>query len=152
MTAANYIALVIPVVFVVIGIFFFGWFKILKETNNLLKEQNTELKIANKELLNKHTENVKQLASMQGQIDVLKSIPLVNIDTTLQKLSEFDKVLADNIARLADTSDRILFSLEDSASELRKDTIARAAAVRDVKTDLQDDDDHKTRLVKNKEK
>lgn len=139
MSITEFIAPISLIVVALGGIFGGGWLKIIKETNRLLKEQNTELKIANKELLEKHNENIKQLSSMQGQIDVLKSIPLVNIDTTLQKLSEFDKGLAENIARLAETSDKILTSLETSAKTLATNTKLEVDAVSTVKKDLRAD-------------
>lgn len=141
MSVPSYIALIVPVVFVVVGILFFGWFKIVKETNALLREQNNELKIANKELLDKHAENVAKLGSLQGQIDVLKSIPLVNIDTTLKEISKFNQ-------SLAESNQKILTSLEHSASILAENTAKAADKVEHVKTDLESDDNTKTRLVK----
>jgi len=47
MNITSYVAPIVTIGTVVIGVFFYGWLKIIKETNNLLKEQNTELKIAN---------------------------------------------------------------------------------------------------------
>ena len=87
---SNYIAPISTLVFIVFGVFGYGWFRILKETNVLLKEQNEELKAANKDLTEKRLEDIGKLASMQGQIDVLKSIPLVNIDSTFKQIAEFN--------------------------------------------------------------
>ena len=110
----NYETFIIPALTVLsglLGIAFFGWFRIVKETNNLLRSQNDELKRAYKDLDKKHHQNVALLASMQGQIDILKSIPLVNIDTTLQEIAKFN-------GALADTNQRILETLEKSADKL----------------------------------
>lgn len=126
-----YLLTILPTVFFILfGVFGSGWLRILKETNNLLKTQNDELKIANKELLDKHTENIKTLATMQGQIDVLKSIPLVNIDTTLKEIAHFNK-------SLALSNEKILHTLETSATILAEDTKAAARAVKEVKSDLE---------------
>ena len=50
-----------------------------------------------------------EIGKQAGQIEVLKSIPLVNIDTTLQEIAKFNKVLADSntliLERLNATAD-----------------------------------------------
>jgi hypothetical protein len=140
MNITSYVAPIVTIGTVVIGVFFYGWLKIIKETNNLLKEQNTELKIANKELLEKHNENVVQLSSMQGQIDVLKSIPLVNIDATLKSIADFNQTLSK-------TNAKILERLELSAKILKQDTANAATAVTGVRDDLKQDDKNLTRNV-----
>jgi hypothetical protein len=116
-------------VFVVVGgIGFSGWLRILKETNKLLKEQNVELKSENDGWKSKHEENIKALASMQGQIDVLKSIPLVNIDTTLKEIAKFNK-------NLMMQNNKILESLQasaDSVAKAAKDTATTVAKVKNA--------------------
>jgi len=79
------------VVFIGVGVFAFGWFKILKETNQLLKEQNTELKNDNKQWQDKHEVNVRAISKMQGQIDVLQNIPLDEIKVHMAKQSEINE-------------------------------------------------------------
>jgi len=118
MNLASYITLISPLLIVIIGTAFFGWNKIQKETNRLLREQNVELKDTVKELTAERLVNVGKLASLQGQIDVLKSIPLSSIDTTLKEMSN--------------TNSKILETLQSSATALVKDTKAAAQ----VKTDL----------------
>lgn len=118
------------VVVVLGGIFGGGWLKIIKETNVLLKEQNEELKVANKDLTEKHDQALKQLAQLQGQVDVLKSVPLTNIDTTLKSIAEFNK-------SLADSNNKILHRLEKSAVVLAENTKREVKAVKMVKEDLQ---------------
>ena len=122
MNLASYITLISPLLIVIIGTAFFGWNKIQKETNRLLREQNVELKDTVKELTAERLVNVGKLASLQGQIDVLKSIPLSSIDTTLKEMSN--------------TNSKILETLQSSATALVKDTKAAAKAVEQVKTDL----------------
>lgn len=117
------------VVTVIVGIAFFSWFKILKETNVLLKDQNEELKIANKELLLRHNENLVQLASLQGQIDTIKSIPLANIDQTLKQIIKFNK-------SQSVTNRAILKNLEASATVLARNTENAAGEARLVRADL----------------
>ena len=131
MSITDVIAPVSAAVLFGVGVFGSGWLRIIKETNALLREQNNELKIANKELLTKHNENLAQLASLQGQIDVLKSIPLVNIDSTLKEISKFNKTLAES-------NQQILNSLERSAAVLAENTKNAATAVKEVKSDLKD--------------
>lgn len=128
-TIVHSLPLILSIAAVVVGGLCFGWFKIIKETNALLKEQNAELKIANAELLSKHNESLSQLASMQGQIDILKSIPLVNIDTTLQEIAKFTKAVAEG-------NDLILRRLEISATALASNTQAAVTAAEEVKQDL----------------
>jgi len=84
-------------------------------------------------LLEKHNENVVQLSSMQGQIDVLKSIPLVNIDATLKSIADFNQTLSK-------TNAKILERLELSAKILKQDTANAATAVTGVRDDLKQDD------------
>ncbi len=91
------------------------------------------------------------ISKHEGQISVLQSIPLVNIDTTLQRLGEFDEKMATNISSLADTSNKILVTLETSAKKLVTDTLDAAEAVQQVKTDLHKDDKNVVRKVKNGE-
>ena len=81
------------VVFIGVGIFAGGWFKILKETNQLLKDQNSELKADNKQWQGKHEENVKAISKMQGQIDVLQNIPLGDIKTHMIRQTEINEKL-----------------------------------------------------------
>jgi hypothetical protein len=59
---------------------------------------------------------------MQGQLDVLKSIPLNSIDISLRELAK--------------TNSMILSTLKDSATTLVKDTKEAKSAVRHVKEDL----------------
>ena len=106
-----YIIPALGVLLVLLGGAFFGWFRIVKETNNLLRDQNDELKRSYKDLEKKHEQNVTLLASLQGQIDILKSIPLVNIDTTLGEIAKFNK-------SLAETNEQILKTLQKSATKL----------------------------------
>jgi uncharacterized protein HemX len=79
------------IVFIAVGGLAMGWFKILKQTNELLREQNEELRNDNKEWSKKHAENEKAIANLQGQLDVLKDIPLQNIATSLESISETNK-------------------------------------------------------------
>jgi predicted nuclease with TOPRIM domain len=129
MNITDYLIPLSGVATIAIGVGAAGWYKILKETNALLKEQNAELKIANAELTEKHEENLAQLNSMQGQLDVLKSIPLVNIDTTLKQISTLNQ-------SLAKSNSKILETLESSATLLIKDTKNAADKVEEVKEDL----------------
>lgn len=71
----------------------------------------------------------QRISALQGQIDVLKEVPLVNIDNTLKELSKFNKGLMDiNI--------KILERLDNDAVVLARNTKSSASAVEHVKTDL----------------
>jgi hypothetical protein len=117
----------------------FGWYELIGGTNKLLKEQNTELRNQNellkdkleeatqkhiedaKEWNQKHEENIKALSTMQGQIDVLKSIPLVNIDSTLQKIADANSSLAKSNIQIKNTNKKILDRLEGTAEIAAED-------------------------------
>jgi len=98
----------------------------------------TELRKADKEewqkrldvLEEQHVDDVKALSSMAGQIDVLKSIPLVNIDTTLQNIAKFNK-------SIMEVNSKILDRLETSATDLVTSNEVTATAVKKVKADLE---------------
>lgn len=116
-----------------------GWYELIGGTNKLLKEQNQELRNQNaylktevdeitkkndqalKEWTQKHEANIKQLSQMQGQIDVLKSIPLVNIDSTLKQIAEFNASLADSNKQIVETNRKILDSLTSTAKIAAED-------------------------------
>jgi len=127
--ATTFIISASGVVAVLVGVAFFSWFKILKETNKLLKDQNDELKIANKELLLKHNENMVQLASLQAQINTIKGIPLDSIDQTLKQIIKFNK-------SQSVTNKAILKNLEASATVLARNTENAAGEARLVRADL----------------
>lgn len=137
----TYAQIAAPIIFTLAGMAFFGWFKILKETNNLLRTQNEELKEANKDLQSKHDDSIRQLSSLQGQIDILKSIPLGGIDGSLKAILKFQE-------SAAVSNEAILRNLEYSASLLALNTGAQVRAVEKVKEDLHDDDKNITRKVR----
>ena len=109
-----------------------GWFKIIGGTNALLRDQNIELRNSNSllreqikqlteqhktesaEWLERHTQSLKENAKIQGQIDVLKSIPLVNIDTTLKEIAKFN-------ANLTEINTKILRQLQSTAAIAEED-------------------------------
>ena len=128
-TYGDYVLPALAVITTAVGVGAFGWYKILKETNVLLTTQNAELKLANKELLSQHHESSKTMSLMQGQIDILKSIPLGSIDETLREISKVNKGLAESNKNILDT-------LRESAMILASNTAAASSAVRDVKSDL----------------
>ena len=115
MTIITFAQIAAPIIFAVLGVFFFGWLKILKETNALLRAQNEELKADNKEWQQKHIENEKAISNLQGQIDIIKNIPLQSIDQTLKDIKA---------------------NLLESSLTLTQDTASAARAVKKVKTDL----------------
>ena len=85
----NLLLSIFGIILVLIGAGVAGWFKILKETNCLLKEQNSELRCQYEEFRAKYLETARQVASLQGQIDILKSIPLQSISRTLEEIAKF---------------------------------------------------------------
>lgn len=136
-----------------------GWFQLISGTNKLLREQNQELRNQNaflkdevrqitrknemdtKEWKAVHETNMKQLSEMKGQIDVLKSIPLVNIDTTLKQIAEFNQSLAtsnEQVLKLLrekaeiDAEDRDVLTnqskhIRDEVKKLTREEMAKAA-------------------------
>lgn len=55
----------------------------------------------------------QRIAQLQGQLDILKSIPLVNIDVTLKEISTFNQ-------KLFEINTKILERLDKDASMLEK--------------------------------
>lgn len=91
------------VLFVVFGVFGAGWYKIVNETNKLLKEQNEELrsqnealKQDNKDWIAKHVANEKAIATLEGKIETLTSIPIREINKSLKELNESNRQSAEN--------------------------------------------------------
>ena len=93
-----------------------GWFKIIGGTNALLREQNQELRNQNellrekitdmenqhdaetKDWHNKHLENTKEIAKLQGKIDTLTSIPLKKIDESLSTIVETNGKILEHLS------------------------------------------------------
>ena len=103
MNLLQYAELVGAVIFVVFGVFGAGWYKIVNETNKLLKEQNEELrsqnealKKDNKEWIQKHVANEKAIATLEGKIETLTSVPIREINKSLKELNESNKAAAEN--------------------------------------------------------
>ena len=115
MNLTYYIPIVSAVVLSIIGVFFYGWIQILKQTNTLLKDQNTELKSSHADMTQKINEYTTQLSSLQGQIDVLKSIPLTSIDSTLKELTKITEGLtrSNNLILQSITSSAIILATEN---------------------------------------
>ena len=103
-----------------------------KATTEAVTAYEKELCIVKQSLERISVENQekdKQIASLQGQINILKSIPLVNIDTTLKEISNFNK-------NLYEINSKILERLNNDAVILAKDTKNIAGKVEDVRTNL----------------
>lgn len=94
----DFIEAILLIVFMGIGGLAMGWFKILKQTNQLLKEQNEELRNDNKEWAKKHIENEKAIANLQGQLDTLKDIPLQTIAASLESISITNGKILDKLS------------------------------------------------------
>jgi len=129
MNPLDYISGISAVAIVVVGVFFFGWVKILQTTNKLLKEQNialleqnVELKKENKDWFTKHLQNEKAIAMLQGQIETLSVIPVGDIKTSLKALEVSNQA--------------IVTLLQTSAITLAKDTQAAAVEAAHVRLDL----------------
>lgn len=65
-----------------------------KELISVLTQGKSEQNEKILELQGNHTEAMKAISGLQGQVDVLKNIPLVNIDGTLKELAKFNKSIA----------------------------------------------------------
>ena|SRR3990167_3152557 len=101
MSVSEYLTPIISVIFIVIGGFSFGWFKILRQTNELLKEQNIELKAENKEWKVKHDDNARAISDLQGQIKILKSIPLAEIASGLKAVGTSNAAILRSLKKTA---------------------------------------------------
>jgi len=80
-----------------------------------------------------HVEDAKKQASLQGQIDILKNIPLGNIDATLVEIR--DTLKSSAIVLALDTKDAAL-AAKEVKSTLSKDNTAVADAATIVKLTL----------------
>lgn len=92
-----------------------------KEIEVQRKERDTERQTAH----DLHTANAKAIANLEGQLKTYKDIPLTQIATSLGKL--------DN---LAETNQKILDTLTNSATLLADNTTKQVTAVEHVKEDL----------------
>lgn len=75
-----------------------------KELINTLLAGKDEQKDQIAELHNKHAESVKAIGNLQGQIDVLKNIPLKEIAADLHQLSKDQKTIAQETTKIATES------------------------------------------------
>ena len=82
-----------------------------------IKTYQAELEIV-KQSLERLREELRtkdqQISSLQGQINVLKEVPLVNIDTTLREISRFNKNLFEINTKILErlNSDAVILSKE----------------------------------------
>ena len=98
-----------------------------KELIDVLTASKAEQKSQISELTAQHIEAMKAISNLQGQIDVLKSIPLVNIDTTLKEIVKFNKVLTESNAK-------ILSTLQTSATTLSNEKHDGGLLVKTIET------------------
>lgn len=78
-------------------------------------------------LTTQHIESMKAISNLQGQIDVLKSIPLVSIDTNLKDIVKFNETLTES-------NTKILLSLQKSAILLSDEKHKGGLLVKTVQT------------------
>jgi len=130
---ANFI---IGIVIIVVA-FIYAWTQIKlgrnKSEKDIIGDYASELNIVKCSLERIEKENKikdQQIASLQGQVNVLKEVPLVNIDTTLKEISKFNQ-------SLMAINTKILDRLNSDAIVLARDTKSAASAVEHVRTDLQ---------------
>ena len=104
------------------------YYVIRSKNTKIQKEEIEELrKVANqnqenfKHCQDDHKESQKDIHRLQGQVEILKDIPLKEINL--------------GIMHIVETNSKILKTLRASAATLRKDTKAAKTAVRTVKTD-----------------
>jgi chemotaxis protein histidine kinase CheA len=94
LTAAPWI---LVAVIAIIGVFYFGWMKSLKITICVTEDQNKALKAYNDELVASAERARKQadadnktrdqrICSLEGQVLVLKTVPLQEIATTMKEI------------------------------------------------------------------
>lgn len=72
-----------------------------KELINTLVAGKDEQKEQIAQLHDKHAESVKAIGNLQGQIDVLKNIPLKEIAADLHQLSKDQKTIATETTKIA---------------------------------------------------
>lgn len=72
-----------------------------KELINTLVAGKDEQRDQIAQLHEKHAESVKAIGNLQGQIDVLKNIPLKEIAADLHQLSKDQKVIAEQTSKIA---------------------------------------------------
>lgn len=132
--------LVLILVIVFLGARKFAWLKTLKETNDTLTAANTALRDYNADLLERHAEAQRQaecdnrardlrISGLEGQVEVLKTVPLQEIALTLKELAILQK-------DLTITNASILATLVESSKRLKLDTEAAAVAVQGVKEEV----------------
>lgn len=98
------------------------YYVIRSKNSKIQKEEILQLQIDNEACNTRTAELQKDVHKLQGQIDVLKDIPL--------------KVINKDITSIKQSNKQILKTLRASAVTLEKDTKDAKTAVRTVKTDL----------------
>jgi septal ring factor EnvC (AmiA/AmiB activator) len=128
-TYLNYASIIFSVVLGLTGILLFGWMKLLKGTNKLLIDQNLELRALVVDMQGKIDVSAEKICSMQGQIDILKNVPLGNIDKSLAcLLSEMKKSTVQNAQTLK--------LMQGSAKTLAEHTAIIGSHVAEVRDEL----------------
>ena len=113
------------------------FYVIRSKTNKLQKEQIEQLQRDNDLCTQTTTKLRDDLNHLQGQLDVLKDIPLQEIRDGIRDLkasSERNLKASENLVTI---SGKTLDTLKSSAIKLEKDTKDAKTAVRTVKADLQ---------------
>lgn len=124
---------IVAILTAAVGIFFGSWLSILKGTNKLLREQNGVLQSLNKDLADKFATSLQELSCLEGQVQVLKLLPLKHIDASLKALSASNRALVT-------INSAILKVLGASAATLKTDTEHAVAAAESVRKTLADHD------------
>ncbi len=111
------------------------YYVLRSKTGKIQKEQIAQLKIDFANCESKHTDSQNQINHLQGQVDVLKDIPLHEIRDGIKVLtdnSEKNRLANENVVKV---SGRILDKLKDSTITLTEDSVD--TKVRTVKSDLE---------------
>lgn len=113
------------------------FYVIRSKTNKLQKEQIEQLQKDNEVCTQTTTKLRDDLNHLQGQLDVLKDIPLQEIRDGIRDLKESSEKNLKANENIAIISGKTLDTLKSSAVKLERDTKEAKTAVRTVKADLQ---------------
>lgn len=131
------IAGIILAVFTTASVLFGNVYYVLRSKNyKIAKEELEHCGAQHQESQSQINELKHDISNLQGQITVLKDIPLQEIRDGIRDLKEHSKDSSANNKKVAITNGKILDTLRHSAVDLRAEDNARKTAVRTVKTDL----------------
>ena len=130
------VAIVIGAIAYVVASWKNGTAKSNMDTINTYRCELDAVKITVERMKEEHEQLKQQNALLQGQVNVLKDLPLPSIDASLQKFGEILTGIEKSNQELMKINSHILERMQEDAVVLKADTRHVAEEVANVKIDL----------------